>query len=227
MIPHFNPRAPCGARPMALAIPGAPSNFNPRAPCGARLAGKVLCCCWIYFNPRAPCGARRFGGNCYRQSQRFQSTRPLRGATDTSRSGSYHNRFQSTRPLRGATGMPLGVEPSQQISIHAPLAGRDRSRWDRLCNLGDFNPRAPCGARRRIFPRSRRVKWISIHAPLAGRDCIDFAKNADHRISIHAPLAGRDGSICHDGCTSLLFQSTRPLRGATAKVYKLLCTFLR
>ena len=32
-------------------------------------------------------------------------------------------------------------------------------------------------------------------------------------------------SYSDKGCNG--FQSTRPLRGATAKVYKLLCTFLR
>ena len=59
-------------------------------------------------------------------SHRFQSTRPIRGATfhscsDSSESG----RFQSTRPIRGATA-----------SYQAQKAA-----------LNNFNPRAPYGAR--------------------------------------------------------------------------------
>ena len=33
--------------------------------------------------------------------------------------------FQSTRPVRGATGHPQERLQSQNISIHAPRAGRD------------------------------------------------------------------------------------------------------
>ena len=79
---HFNPRAPCGARPRRYRPCRASSDFNPRAPCGARrsfgyellmlcrisihapLAGRDLLNCTrcripSNFNPRAPCGARR------------------------------------------------------------------------------------------------------------------------------------------------------------------------
>ena len=37
-------------------------------------------------------------------------------------------------------------------------------------------------------------------------------------ISTHAPLAGRDGMYAKDIIDDLLFQPTRPLRGATAAV---------
>ena len=58
---------------------------------------------------------------------------------------------------------------------------------------------------------------ISIHAPLAGRDRIALLDCPNSvAISIHAPLAGRDTRIAVEGFTPKLFQSTRPLRGATA-----------
>ena len=79
--------------------------------------------------------------------------------------------FQSTRPLRGAT-----------------VAGGDTK-----CMAGDFNPRAPCGARR------SRMLFPQICLP----------------ISIHAPLAGRDMRSVSAFSSCRLFQSTRPLRGAT------------
>ena len=117
-------------------------------------------------------------------SYQFQPTRPLRGAT----------RQQGLKRVRGiniSTHAPLaGRDPTLRtnalttlISTHAPLAGRDLlAAGHNLCNVPDFNPRAPCGARRmQIIVMTR---WST-------------------------------------------FQPTRPLRGATAKVYKSLCTFLR
>ena len=35
--PNFNPRSPCGERPMMAERPELPNNFNPRSPCGERL----------------------------------------------------------------------------------------------------------------------------------------------------------------------------------------------
>ena len=58
-----------------------------------------------------------------------------------------------------------------RVSIHAPLAGRDR--WlARGLDDGIF---------------------VSIHAPLAGRDFDRlWERNPKEWVSIHAPLAGRD-----------------------------------
>ncbi len=102
--PHFNPRAPCGARhvrhvrpvatlPISIHAPlaGRDSytypilcvirNFNPRAPCGARRTRPQRRPSRAYFNPRAPCGARPGTlAHCIVEAE-FQSTRPLRGAT--------------------------------------------------------------------------------------------------------------------------------------------------
>ena len=82
-------------------------------------------------------------------SCKFQSTRPLRGATSAKLSTPpQYNRFQSTRPLRGATaGVPPEADPQAQISIHAPLTGRDANLLLSSVVRYDFNPRAPYGAR--------------------------------------------------------------------------------
>ena len=58
---------------------------------------------------------------------RFQSTRPIRGATDIHFIPvQRRNGFQSTRPIRGATHRVARREPgSVRISIHAPHTGRD------------------------------------------------------------------------------------------------------
>ena len=148
---NFNPRAPCGARPVWIRIEIAIHDFNPRAPCGARprarfplsifllisthapLAGRDR---WIgnkknkriNFNPRAPCGAR--------QGMQY----PLRGA----------NYISTHAPLAGRDPRrQTGVRQAQEISTHAPLAGRDDvPPGGALPDRPHFNPRAPCGARR-------------------------------------------------------------------------------
>ena len=57
---------------------------------------------------------------------------------------------------------------------------------------------------------------ISIHAPHTGRDLIGpDMPDRDLRISIHAPHAGRDKIARRIYSTGTLFQSTRPMRGAT------------
>ena len=73
----------------------------------------------------------------------------------------------------------------------APCGARRRV-GDTVYTLLNFNPRTPCGVRphgRRIFQRLRR---ISIHAPRAGCDCPLVNRLSFLRISIHAPRAGCD-----------------------------------
>ena len=78
--------------------------------------------------------------------------------------------FQSTRPSRGATRYQAGEDPVPQISIHAPLAGRDAL----------------------VLNGALVEHRISIHAPREGRDPNWRYNKKDLRISIHAPREGRD-----------------------------------
>ena len=102
-------------------------NFNPRAPYGARRFAIWADLLHLqYFNPRAPYGARLLTGVLVVWLFRFQSTRPIRGATGTSFSLRVSREFQSTRPIRGATrSLNPFVPPKHMISIHAPHTGRD------------------------------------------------------------------------------------------------------
>ena len=175
---------------------------------------------------------------------RFQSTRPVRGATVSRfRVGpaleiSIHapragrdllapgggfavSVFQSTRPVRGATAGLGRRGHLRQISIHAPRAGRDSSPCPvpRKRPISIHAPRAgrdgPAGAYGNIAD-------ISIHAPRAGRDVsAAYLRVLDLSISIHAPRAGRDPARASFSSAMWVFQSTRPVRGATAKVYKI------
>ena len=85
---------------------------------------------FMNFNPRSPYGERpsKYPGS--NSIPIFQSTLPLRGATNCSSVRTDSLLFQSTLPLRGAT--PQGDSPARidEISIHAPLTGSDHHTVD-------------------------------------------------------------------------------------------------
>ena len=124
------------------------------------------------FNPRAPCGARPRGQAGLRQQRAISTHAPLAG----------RDRHPSRHP-----------PPAKAISTHAPLAGRDAAASSLLPFFFDFNPRAPCGARRQALPRVLGGEGFQPTRPLRGA----------------TPGRARSGS------RKCQFQPTRPLRGAT------------
>ena len=165
----------------------------------------------------------------------------------------------------GATNITVILHHEVFISIHAPRVGRDVKRGGgHVVQGGNFNPRAPCGARRGKRADDGGIDCISIHAPRVGRDevvlliysiCVIFqstrpvwgatmsteslrkrTKNFNPRapcgarrlcrhqlqprnaISIHAPRVGRDAWATRVNFNCSIFQSTRPVWGATANL---------
>ena len=150
-------------------------------------------------------------------SNLFQSTHPLRGATSTGLIVSGLKQFQSTHPLRGATGPGQHLQRDICISIHAPLAGCDSAATSLVGCTYNFNPRTPCGVRpqrglvlvkvppfqsthplrgaTRLPPLwPRQATFQSTH-PLRGATRGGAGDILHGGISIHAPLAG-----CDSGC---------------------------
>ncbi len=80
---HFNPRAPCGARPMANAPMPGPFGFQPTRPVrgatGRAVPYRVRRAAISTHAPRA--GRDRNGAVTPRRASEFQPTRPVRGAT--------------------------------------------------------------------------------------------------------------------------------------------------
>ena len=170
---YFNPRPPCGGRPLIVVRLLYAAHFNPRPPCGGRRRAEVTH--WMplpisihapraggdgvlvvvsdggvrNFNPRPPCGGRPYSG--------------LRATIQTPG-------FQSTPPVRGATHM----------------AGRPRIQ------VQHFNPRPPCGGRPLIVVRLLYAAHFNPRPPCGGRRSSQVAKSLQNRISIHAPRAGGD-----------------------------------
>ena len=193
--PHnFNPRTPCGVRHL-VARHGdqGGDDFNPRTPCGVRLDN------WYFgkpvnqFQSTHPLRGATVFTTMGISTRAFQSTHPLRGATRSLLRWLPASVFQSTHPLRGATLVhPLDVVVDARISIHAPLAGCDRlgaaqgAFGYRIsihaplagcdCNPNlldnwyfDFNPRTPCGVRRRGHLHSPCARHFNPRTPCGVR----------------------------------------------------------
>ena len=127
MAEDFNPRAPCGARrsggcgkglrtifqstrPMRGATQTRATEelriyyFNPRAPCGARLIDQLEFEKYSTISIHAPhAGRDQTEAKTAKLDTKFQSTRPMRGATSLFQQREGDQGFQSTRPMRGAT----------------------------------------------------------------------------------------------------------------------------
>ena len=168
---NFNPRSPCGERPLRGYIIISLGKFQStlslrRATVVAvnlRFTGMISIHALLAesdereaegehylgdFNPRSPCGER----HCY-----LVQILPC-------------SRFQSTLSLRRAT-------------------------WCCSCRSWRctyFNPRSPCGERRQIRYFIAPPAGISIHALLAESDTGDLHTVSDKYISIHALLAESD-----------------------------------
>ena len=168
---YFNPRAPCGARllrprpqigrrPISIHAPLAgrdgyngdlsalPTRFQSTRPLRGATKARYTLNADCKISIHAPLAGRDHGPASLPPSPAtFQSTRPLRGATVVKSSETCKVTFQSTRPLRGATRGRQGHRRNREISIHAPLAGRDPAVRRIRPVPRNFNPRAPCGAR--------------------------------------------------------------------------------
>ena len=170
-----------------------------------------------HFNPRSPCGERPNLAPFLSSSFVFQSTLPVRGATIIRCVVNLHRlRFQSTLPVRGATCRLYRDAQRFAISIHAPRAGSDTQlrRADR--QKGHFNPRSPCGERHLDSIGSTK-RYISIHAPRAGSDHISIVLSSCNVYFNPRSPCGERRLYAESRLAEYKFQSTLPVRGATAR----------
>ena len=150
----FNPRTPCGVRPLFVAFPpkkrGFQSTHSLRSatPLHHR---KSHCSC--RFNPRTPCGVRPSA---------------IMGSGGS-------KPFQSTHSLRSATVQRLHYAANAVVSIHALLAECDCVRVSKTIYPRSFNPRTPCGVRR--IPAKiniQTLKFQSTHSLRSATNMEDY-----------------------------------------------------
>ena len=95
------------------------------------------------------------------------------------------------------------------------MRGATGARWSISGVTSYFNPRAPCGARRRYRCDCAFLIQFQSTRPMRGATQVFSVSQIDSTISIHAPHAGRDAATVGWRSISPRFQSTRPVRGAT------------
>ena len=120
---------------------------------------------------------------------------PLAGRDGVTWQATEEDYISTHAPLAGRDDVAPVVHAQWIISTHAPLAGRDDTKWFHDYIYKNFNPRAPCGARRDNGCASDRPAEFQPTRPLRGA-------TSDR---------GREEQL-------RIFQPTRPLRGATSRV---------
>ncbi len=185
-----------------------------------------VCACCGGVSTHAPRAGRDAGALTVEvDSDMFQPTRPVRGATSgetgqrASAAVSTHApragrdaistgpsigsmlKFQPTRPVRGATtGMAKRRPVPQRFNPRAPCGARRAAHATRRPPACRFNPRAPCGARHAqqhvICLHGRRFQPTR---PVRGATRHHAHCAARERnVSTHAPRAGRDRTVRSD-----------------------------
>ena len=107
------------------------------------------------------------------------------------------------------------LDVAGNISIHAPLAGCDETY--KIAQMGDavFQSTHPLRGATCLAKLKDKTDEISIHAPLAGRDPVELIAGLhDGNFNPRAPCGARPCRR-HAQVGAKIFQSTRPLRGAT------------
>ena len=142
---NFNPRSPCGERPVVFEEVQELS-ISIHAPlAGSDRPGFSGAPGRNHFNPRSPCGERQ------------------EEVTTGSPGGiSIH------APLAGSDRTVAASHGLSLISIHAPLAGSDSTKYLDSSDVPDFNPRSPCGERQREIRWTRCSLGFQSTLPLRG-----------------------------------------------------------
>ena len=171
------------------------------------------------FNPRVPCGTRHCQPVCILQFALFQSTRPMRDATEAYELSILLTGISIHASHAGRDSDVEGLQSKLDISIHASHAGRDMLSEFTSHNSLKFQSTRPM---RDATVRELSIALfpsISIHASHAGRDNIanseiTITRNFNPRVPCGTRL--QQGALLHHGH---LFQSTRPMRDATSNRY--------
>ena len=116
--------------------------------------------------------------------------------------------------MRGATTWTVLLVRSERVSIHAPRAGRDACMCCFFACSVCFNPRAPCGARHGCSFVFTCHGSFNPRAPCGARHRFITSASSNHMFQSTRPVRG--ATVVAAGYRPQgKFQSTRPVRGAT------------
>ena len=173
------------------------------------------------FSIHSPIMWARLSLPCNNSLSQFQSTRPIRGETKIFSYTTYKTYwFQSTHSVWGETINGEENRLQARISIHSPLVGRDRP-YRAIIRYRIFNPLGPYRARPDIF-----LTWSIFRSFQSTRP---YGMRPDRR-DIGAYRKGNFNPLTPCGVRPergdkrrepLVFQSTHPVWGETAKMNKI------
>ena len=212
---HFNPRPPCGGRRLLFFFGLLPLLFQSTAPVwgptsvstqlpakepisihGPRVGADQY---FLFrrqgihhFNPRPPCGGRQI----------IQTVKDA------------FTEFQSTAPVWGPTAPKYVFAVAAPISIHGPRVGADPTKTGRRWRQRNFNPRPPCGGRRRSGQYQIFRRDFNPRPPCGGRHGLGHMVTHPAGFQSTAPVWGPTMTTGSD-TGSREFQSTAPVWGPT------------
>ena len=182
----------------------------------------LRCLCYLCrsmdFNPRSPCGERRYPAQMQQPNIGISIHAPRAGGDRVVIVRvRYVDDISIHAPRAGCDIRGVKSLLPEGISIHAPRAGGDRSRteWEALIHISIHAPRAG-GDQNGLLPTTPRANF-NPRSPCGGRRDVCGLLGQFYVISIHAPRAGGDSGVRSPNLKPGIFQSTLPVRGATAR----------
>ena len=170
--------------------------------------------CHLHFNPRSPCGERRLVLLLRDHATVFQSTLPVRGATENALAFPHAADFNPRSPCGERRLRPWIPAQSLHFNPRSPC-GERRETHKQFRRINHFNPRSPCGERQLTTIFCRILAIFQSTLPVRGATrCGATIRGGGAYFNPRSPCGERrGGSVAH--INSCRFQSTLPVRGAT------------
>ena len=213
---HFNPRSPCGERPVAQNFRAAHAQFQSTLPVRGATRTHTVIECPNYISIHAPRAGSDYDSVHPRTlPSPFQSTLPVRGATPCAASPRSCHGISIHAPRAGSDGCVRGFLRNRFISIHAPRAGSDKETDSEIRIPVHFNPRSPCGERPVHVTKSGTLYRFQSTLPVRGATRpLRFCAASNLHFNPRSPCGERRATRRKISCC-MKFQSTLPVRGAT------------
>ena len=151
---YFNPRSPCGERPELLWLHHKGEVFQSTLPLRGATAQGLQLRQPLVISIHAPlAGSDLWGPACPRDRRHFNPRSPCGERHRVSERSGQQWHFNPRSPCGERRCGGHGPVGNHSISIHAPLAGSDRSVPPSWTTCANFNPRSPCGERQQMFTK--------------------------------------------------------------------------
>ena len=179
-------------------------NFNPRSPYGERQLPYRIPDGGLVISIHAPLtGSDGCAESAVGSRRDFNPRSPYGERLSRTVFWRQYQRISIHAPLTGSDRVRAKMDAYRRISIHAPLTGSDFFQHCLHLQISHFNPRSPYGERLYKLSLFRGLQHFNPRSPYGERLNDDLPD-----------------------LESLQFQSTLPLRGATARLHKILLRFL-